>query len=119
MLRVIPLALCLAGCTTGGLVPAPGPAAAPGGAAAVLPPDPGTITCDQIRGATDGTYIDAATVWGMGQVRAAILSGAYSGSGPDGAYDEGIATYIADACFGGSGPATVAEVMAAYIDAFG
>lgn len=116
MLRFAPLALCLAGCTAMG--PAPAPSGAPA-AAAELPPDPGTITCAQIAGATDGTYIDAATVWGMGQVRAAILSGAYAGTGPDGAYDEGIATFVSNACRDDAAPATVAEVMSDYIDRFG
>jgi len=116
MLRFAPLALCLAGCTAMG--PAPVPSASPA-TAAVVPPDPGTITCAQVRGATDGTYIDAATIWGMGQVRAAILSGAYGGTAPDGAYDEGIATFITNACRESGAPDTVAEVMDTYIDRFG
>jgi len=115
MLRFAPLALILAGCVAAG----PAPTGSGGTAAAVLPPDPGAITCAQIAGATDGTYIDAATVWGMGQVRAAIVTGSYSGRAPDGDYDEGIATFIADACFTGPGNRTVAEVMAAYVARFG
>lgn len=116
MLRFAPIALCLAGCTAMGPAPAP---SGPSAAAAQVPPDPGAITCAQIARATDGTYIDAATVWGMGQVRAAILSGAYAGAGPDGDYDEGIATFISNACRGDAAPGTVAEVMSGYIDRFG
>lgn len=118
MLRFAPLALCcVAGCTAMG--PAPAPSAPTAAAAADVPPDPGAITCAQIAGASDGTYIDAATLWGMGQVRAAILSGAYTGAGPDGDYDEGIATYISNACRGETAPGTVTEVMSDYIDRFG
>ena len=116
MLRFAPFALCLAGCTAMG--PAPSSSQAPTAtavAATALPPDPGTITCAQIRGVSDGAFIDAATVWGMGQVRAAILSRAYAGTPPDGDYDEGIATYIANACRGGQAAGTVADVMAGFI----